>query len=160
MSHSSDPKWTERFLNRAIVIAAWSKDPSTQVGAVAVDDKRLHSVAEGYNGLPRNVRDLPERMERPAKYMWTLHAEANLVAHAAYYGVSLADTTVYTTHYPCAQCAALLINAGVTKVVVDSAEPMSAKTAMHDDHFKVARQMFNEAGILVEEFGVSHATST
>lgn len=75
-------KWTQRFLNLAQSVAEWSKDPSTQVGAVAVGTSK-QILETDFNGLPRGVQDLPERMERPAKYIWTAHAEENLVAHAA-----------------------------------------------------------------------------
>jgi dCMP deaminase len=142
MGEISGHKWNHRFLEIAHLIASWSKDPSTKVGAVAVSQSR-QILSEGYNGLARRVRDVDERMERPAKYLWTVHAEANLVAHAANHGISLSGATVYTTHYPCAQCAALLINAGIIKVIVDA----SGKTNMGDETFQVAEHQFVEAGV-------------
>lgn len=133
-------KWAGRFMRLAREFASWSKDPRTKVGAVAVGSAR-NVLAEGYNGLPRGVRDLPERMQAPAKYDWTLHAEANVVAHAA--RSVLAGSTVYVTHCCCAQCAALLINAGVTAVIVDAA----TATNMPPEKFDIARLMFKEAGV-------------
>lgn len=138
------PKWSRRFLTLARTIASWSKDPSTKVGAVAVGDGR-QILCEGYNGLPRGVGDNSDRMERPAKYLWTVHAEANLVAHAAAHGVSLRGATVYVTHNPCAQCAALLIQAGIKRVIVDRAG--EGKTKMGDETFVVAGRMFREANV-------------
>ena len=139
-------KWIDRFLELAELIATWSKDPSTKVGAIAVSSAK-QVLCEGYNGFPRGVHDLPERMERPAKYLWTLHAEANLVAHAARHGISLYQSSVFVTHYPCAQCAALLINAGVSSVYID----VRGKTNMPGEHFVTAALMFQEAGINVKE---------
>ncbi len=133
--------WTRRFLDLAAHISRWSKDPSTQVGAVAVSPARA-IVETGYNGLPRGVKDLPERMERPAKYLWTAHAEENLVAHAA--RERLQGTTVYVTHMCCASCTRMLINAGVKGVVVGS-----GKTSMPPEQFTAAMQMFCEAGVSV-----------
>ncbi len=136
--------WTDYFMGFARHAASKSKDPSTQVGAVVIGpDGEIR--ATGYNGLPRGVADLPERMERPAKYLWTSHAEENLVAHAARVGVSLKGCTVYVTHFPCSRCARSLIQAGITGVVVDR-----GTTSMPCEEFEVAEQMFAEAGVTIK----------
>lgn len=132
--------WTRRFLGLARSVSLWSKDPSTRVGAVAVDDRSRRILETGYNGLPRGVEDRPERMVRPEKYLWTSHAEANLVAHAA--RDRLAGSTVYVTHLCCASCARLLVNAAVAEVVVGG-----GTTSMDPREFEVAVQMFGEAGV-------------
>ena len=132
-------KWVNRFIDLAKSIAQWSKDPATKVGAVAVDDDRV-ILETGYNGLPRRVLDLPERMERPAKYLWTAHAEENLVAQAARF--RLEGSTVYVTHLCCNGCARMLINAGVKRVVCGA-----GTTSMPVEQFDVALQMFDEAGV-------------
>lgn len=133
------PKWIARFIADAWAKASWSKDPSTQVGAIAVDDDKV-LLESGFNGLPRGVHDLPERMERPAKYLWTAHAEENLVAQAA--RPRLKGSTVFVTHLCCNACARMLINAGVAKVVCGD-----GRTSMPPEQFEVAVQMFNEAGV-------------
>lgn len=62
--------WPDSFLKLANTVAERSKDPSTKVGCIIVGpDKEIRST--GYNSLPRRVSDKPERMERPAKYLWT-----------------------------------------------------------------------------------------
>jgi len=135
--------WYDYFMGFARHAASKSKDPSTQVGAVAVGpDGEIR--ATGYNGLPRGVEDRPERMERPAKYLWTSHAEENLVAHAARVGVSLKGCTVYVTHYPCSRCARSLIQAGVSRIHVGE-----GKTSMPAEEFDTARVMFEESGVEV-----------
>jgi dCMP deaminase len=141
-------KWSKRFLKLAKAIASWSKDPNTQVGAVAVGPAR-EVLETGYNGLPRCVDDLPERMERPAKYLWTSHAEANLVAAAA--RPRLLGSTVYVTHLCCASCARSLINAGVAKIVVGD-----GTTSMPEDEFEVAQIMLAEAGVQLEKLESTH----
>ena len=134
-------KWKKRFLDLAWYIAAWSKD-NTKVGAVAVDHcKRI--LETGYNGPPRGVNDTPERMTRPAKYLWTSHAEENLVSHAA--RTVLEGTTVYVTHLCCSKCARMLINSGVAKVICGD-----GTTSMPQEEFDVAVQMFNESGVELE----------
>lgn len=138
------PKWMARWLETAAHYAGWSKDPSTQVGAVAVGIANAQ-LSQGYNGLPRGVEDRPERMERAVKYLWTAHAEENLVTHAA--RTVLAGSTVFVTHICCATCARMLVNSGVAKVVCGDGQ-----TNMPAEQFEIARTMFREAGIeLVEQ---------
>ena len=135
--------WDEHFMDMAILVAQRSKDPSTKVGCVVVSEDKI-VVATGYNGLPRGVEDRSERMERPAKYLWTSHAEENAVAQSARVGAKLKGGTAFVTHHPCARCARSLIQAGITRVVIGG-----GKTSMPDEEFEVARIMFNEAGVKV-----------
>ena len=135
-------KWTQRFLDLAHAVAEWSKDPSTQVGAVAVGESK-QILETGFNGLPRGVQDLPERMERPAKYIWAAHAVENLVAHAA--RKQLEGSTVYVTHLCCNACARMLNNAGVARVVVGAGQ-----TSMSVEIFEAAVTMYEEAGVQLE----------
>ena len=136
--------WDQRFLALARTIAQWSKDKSSKVGAIAVDPASRVILETGYNGIPRGVIDLDERLERPAKYLWTSHAEENLVAHAA--RKVLAGSTVYVTHICCNACARMLINAGVKRVVIGN-----GTTKMPPEHFDVALEMFSEAGVALEQ---------
>jgi dCMP deaminase len=118
--------------------ATKSKD-STQVGAVAVGT--ANQVLEtGFNGIARKVADLEERRQRPEKYLWTAHAEENLVCTAA--RSRLEGSTVYVTHMCCNTCARMLINSGVAKVVVGAGQ-----TSMDPRLFEVAVQQFKEAGV-------------
>lgn len=131
-------KWDKRFLEMAQLVASWSKD-ATKVGAVAINKARA-VLETGYNGIARGVEDKPERMQRPEKYLWTSHAEENLVAHAA--RQRLEGATVYVTHLCCSRCARMLINAGVAKVVCGT-----GTTSMPKEEFDVAVQQFKEAGV-------------
>jgi len=138
--------WDEYFIRLAEIVASRSKDPNTKVGCVVVSyDNTILST--GYNGLPRCVRDLSERMERPAKYLWTAHAEENAVAQAARKGISLNGSTAYVTHSPCCRCARALIQAGILHIVV-----APGQTSMPQEEFDVAAQMFAEAGIEVVQW--------
>jgi dCMP deaminase len=137
--------WEHRFLALAGNVAAWSKDPTTKVGCVIVSEDKV-VLSMGYNGIPRGVWDLGERMVRPAKYLWTSHAEENAVAQAARCGVKLAGSYAVVTHYPCARCARMLIQAGVSGVFIGP-----GKTSMPEEEFDVARRMFEEAGIPTKE---------
>lgn len=109
-------KWDQRFLDMAQSVAAWSKDPSTKVGAVITDgNKKVISL--GYNGLPQWVEDNPDILNnREEKYKYIIHAEVNAILQANK-GEYFAGT-IYT--YPfltCTQCAAMIIQAGIMRVV-------------------------------------------
>lgn len=132
-------KWIGRFLDLARSVASWSKDPRTQVGAVAVDD--ANRVLEmGFNGLPAGVIDLRERMLPPDKYTWTSHAEENLVATAA--RQRLSGSTVFVTHFCCTSCARMLIQSGVKRIVVGR-----GRWSAQDEHEPIVRIMCEEAGV-------------
>ena len=138
--------WDAYFMELAEKVASRSKDPSTKVGCVVVTEDRVIATT-GYNGLPRGVGDLPERMERPAKYLWTAHAECNAVAQAARVGARLKGGTAYVTHEPCSRCAIILIQAGVAQVIIGS-----GKTNMPEEEFEISRIMFEEANIAKKSF--------
>jgi len=132
--------WDSYFMGFAKHAAKKSKD-STKVGAVLVGPENEVRLT-GYNGPPKGVRDLPERRERPMKYLFASHAEANLVAFAAREGIRTKDCTVFVTHACCAACARTLIQAGIRKVVYGG-----GTTSMPAEEFPAAAQMFEEAGV-------------
>lgn len=112
--------WPERYLDMAHVVAGWSKDQSTKVGAVVVGEAG-QILATGYNGFPRGVKDdVPERYERPEKYLWTEHAERNAIYNAARSGISLVGSTLYVPWHPCADCARGIIQSGISVVCMAS----------------------------------------
>jgi dCMP deaminase len=106
--------WDMRFMGLAEHIAQWSKDPSTKVGAVIVDSER-RVLGHGYNGFPRGIADSADRLlAREVKYKMVVHAEANAVLNA---GVPLRGSILYTWPLPpCADCAKLIIQAGIVAV--------------------------------------------
>ena len=133
-------KWDNRFMQMAALIASFSKDPSTQVGAVITQGRKIISL--GFNGAPSGVR---EPTERDVKILRTLHAEVNAVLFAAR---DLRDCTIYVTHPPCAQCAALIIQTGIRRVVF--APPSDDFLSRWRENHVEATRMFNEAGVTVE----------
>ena len=135
--------WDDRFLALADHIASWSKDPSTKVGAVIVRPNRTIA-SVGYNGFPRGVNDDLERLnDRPTKYSMTVHAEANAILSA---DGRIDGCTLYVTPlHPCSNCAALIIQSGISKVVAG----MPTDPAHWADSFAKAKMMFDEAGVEV-----------
>lgn len=142
-------KWHLRFLEMAKLVATWSKDRSTQVGAVAVGPKR-EVRAMGYNGFPRGVDDnVEERHERPAKYAWTEHAERNCIYNATRIGVSLDGCALYCTHFPCADCARGVIQSGISSLYYpyeDTEEARGFRERTHKSHIS-ALEMMEEAHV-------------
>lgn len=106
--------WDNRWLDVALQVATWSKDPSTKCGAVIVQpDNRIVSV--GYNGFAEGVEDTDERWTRPEKYEWVIHAEMNAILNVR--SRDMADCTLYITTQPCHRCLQHIINTGIKKVV-------------------------------------------
>lgn len=143
-------KWDRRFLGLANLVATWSKDPSTGVGAVIVDSKN-RIVSVGFNGFPRAVRDDEGALnDRDEKLRRTIHAEENALLFA---GRSVEGCTIYVTHPPCARCAAKLIQAGIVRVV--SRPPWNSFTERWADDMRSASTMFTEAGTVFDYLGES-----
>ncbi len=143
-------KWDIRFLRLAREVATWSKDRSTQVGAVIVGEDRTPG-SYGYNGFPRSIDDDREdRHERPSKYDWTEHAERNAIYNAARMGVALKGDTIYVTHIPCADCARGIIQVGIARVVADANCMEGGFAERWSDAAQVTKEMLGEAGIPID----------
>ena len=136
-------KWHKRFLDLAWHISTWSKDPSTQVGAVVVDNKK-RVVSVGFNGFPAGVDDT--FINREHKLLRTVHAEVNALSFASQ---SVEGCSLYTTHAPCANCAAIIIQHGVSTVLFP--EPDEGFLERWGDSYREALLMFKEAGVYVME---------
>jgi dCMP deaminase len=112
-------KWDTRYLELAERVASWSKDPSRQIGAVAVGSKG-QVLAQGFNGFPRGIVDTADRYNnREIKYKYVVHAEMNVIYNATYNGVSLDGSTLYVSGLPvCSDCAKGIIQVGISRVVM------------------------------------------
>lgn len=140
-------KWDKRYMNLAKEAASWSKDPSSKIGAVAIGNKG-QVLSTGYNGFPRNIRDLEERLaDRDTKYKYVVHAEMNLIYNAVYNGVTLDGSTLYVYGLPCcSNCALGILQVGVKRVVMAG--------DVDNDRWKestdFAMSLFEEAGVKCE----------
>lgn len=138
--------WDSYFIELAKHAATRSKDRSTKVGCVIVGpDNEIRST--GYNGFPRGINDeAPERHERPAKYLWTEHAERNAIYNAARCGVSLKGCRAYLPWFPCMDCARAIVQSGIVELIAQQPDLDDAKWGKE---FAAALQMFSEAGVAV-----------
>lgn len=130
----------------AMLVASWSKDPSTKVGAVIV--RPNNTVASvGYNGFPRGVSDSPERLaDREEKLALTIHAELNAILNA---GESLEGYRIYITHPPCVSCAIHIKQAGIEEVIYK--KPTPELVARWGPSLERAVNVMDEAGLIFEE---------
>jgi dCMP deaminase len=119
------PTWDEYFISITKTVASRSTCLRRKVGAIIVKDKRI--LTTGYNGAPRGVRScleigecLREQLKVPSgqrhEICRALHAEQNAIIQAAYHGVQIADSYIYSTTQPCVLCAKMIINSGIKRI--------------------------------------------
>jgi len=140
------PDWDHYFMQIATVVSSRSTCMRKQVGALLVLNKRI--LTTGYNGAPGGLTHcgevgcLRQELQVPSgerhELCRGLHAEQNAIIQAAVHGVAIKDSVLYCTLYPCAVCAKMLINAGVSSLVL--------KENYSDN---LAKNIFTEAGIVV-----------
>jgi len=121
------PTADEYFMEMAHLAAKRSTCLRRKVGAIIVKEKRV--LTTGYNGAPKGLEHcevtgcVRQQMNVPSGERHELcrgvHAEQNAIIQAAVFGVSIRDSTIYITNYPCSVCAKLMMNAGITEVVYD-----------------------------------------
>ena len=139
----------QQFFDIAEAFAKMSKDKSTQVGCVLLDSDTLGILSSGYNGFPRGVSEkVLSRWERPEKYSFISHAEANSISQAAHGGTSTKNSTCVVTHFPCAECSKLLIQAGIRRVVTK--EPSDEMKERWETSFKYSKIMLEESGVVLQ----------
>ena len=136
--------WDIRYLELAEQVSSWSKDPSRQIGAVAVGTKG-QVLAQGYNGFPRGIKDSSLRYnDREIKYKFVVHAEQNVIYNATYNGVSLDGATLYVWGLPvCSDCAKGVIQTGIKRVVM----PLQEIPDHWVDSWALTQLLLNEANI-------------
>ena len=131
--------WDARFLDMAALVATWSKDPSTKVGAVITRGKFVVSL--GFNGHPAGIDDSDSRLhDREQKYRTIIHAEMNAIlsAHQPLY-----DCTLYVVPFmPCSNCGAVIVQSGIKRVVT-----LENNNERWIESFEITRAIFAEAGV-------------
>ncbi len=137
------PKWERRFLTMARLIETWSKDPSTQCGAVIVRPNR--SVCSvGFNGFPQGMDDDPAiYADREEKYRRVVHCEMNALLFSR--DVDHAGYTLFTTpSLSCERCAVHMLQAGIRRFV--GPKPTEDMVSRWGEAFERSRSYIEEAG--------------
>lgn len=143
--------WDQRYMRLAKEVSSWSKDPSSQIGAVAIADMG-QVLSQGYNGFPRGILDDVNRYSnREIKYDFIVHAEMNCIYNATFNGVSLKGSTIYVHGLPiCNECAKGIIQVGAKRVVTNTANLPGERWY---DSCKKAEEMLSEVGIQYDLLG-------
>lgn len=133
-----ETKFDASYLEMASVWAKNSYCVRRKVGAIIVKDRMI--ISDGYNGTPagfENVCEDDNGLTKP----YVLHAEANAITKVAKSGNSSLDSTMYVTAAPCVECAKLIIQAGIRRVV-------------YKDDYRVSDgiDLLRRAGVEVEKF--------
>lgn len=135
-------KWIRRFLELAGSFASWSKDPSTQCGAVIIDASK-HIIGVGYNGFPPEVEDRPEWLaDREIKYNLVKHAEENAIRNSR---GSVEDCILFVTHPCCPDCAQYVCDEGIREV--HWPEPSVEWAERWHDRLEHSKKIFRKAGV-------------
>ncbi|KAH9134539.1 hypothetical protein AeRB84_019697 [Aphanomyces euteiches] len=136
--------WDDYFMSVAFLSSMRSKDPSTQVGACIVNEEKK-IVGIGYNGFPNGCDDdlLPwaRQADSPldTKYPYVCHAEMNAILNKN--ATSVKGCTIYVALFPCNECAKLIIQSGITRVIYYSDK-------YHDEWtFVASRRLLNMAKV-------------
>lgn len=130
------PPWDQYFMEIAQTVAQRSTCDRAHVGAVIERDRRI--LTTGYNGSPAGLPHCDDvgHLMIDGHCVRTLHAEQNAIIQAALHGVNIQGATVYVTHQPCLNCAKMIINSGIKRVVYAGNYP--------DEN---SRQFLSEAGV-------------
>ncbi len=140
-------KWDLRFIELAKHVSQWSKDNSTKVGAVIVDERR-RVVSVGYNGFPLGTDD-DEALyaDRDTKLSKIVHGEINALTFA---NKSTEGCTLYTYPFGCCdRCAGIVIQHGIKRVVFHKTD-----VERWIPSIEKAKKYFLEANVEVTELGV------
>lgn len=133
-------KFDRSYLRMAQIWAENSYCKRRKVGALLVKNNMI--ISDGYNGTPSGFENICED-ENGATKPYVLHAEANAITKVAKSGNSSEDATLYVTASPCIECAKLIIQAGIKRVVYRD------EYRLHD-----GPDLLKQAGIEVEQVNV------
>lgn len=143
-------KWDLRFIRLAKEVSTWSKDPSTQVGAIIVQPDSHLVVGIGYNGFPRGVNDSDERLtNRLLKYKFVVHAEINaiLMAGEKVTGASLYIYPAFNMPPICNECCKVAIQSGIKEIIGSTTNIDEDRASRWNESLQISKIMCEEAGI-------------
>lgn len=151
-ANAKRPDWDEYFMDIARMVALRSNCIKRKVAAVVVKDKRI--ISTGYNGTPRGIKNCNEGGCPRCNHFGPSgdklddclcsHAEENAIVQAAYHGVSIKGSTIYSTYSPCLTCTKMIINSGIGEVVYSRAYSIE----------EVPMRLLKEAGIKVRQIEI------
>ena len=135
--------WDYRFMEIAIQISTWSKDPSTRVGAVITNNYH-QIISTGFNGFPAQIEDNERLDDRQTKYRMIIHAEMNAILNCRDRSQLKGASMYVYPLMPCERCAAHIIQAGIKHVIFPYPDANDAKWGTEN---QMTLDMFREAGV-------------
>ncbi len=145
--------WNEYFMRGVYWVASKSPDLKTHIGAIIVKDNRI--ISTGYNGLATKILHKQERLERPQKYLWTVHAEENSIVTSARFGISTKECKIFTNALPCVFCCKSICQSGIKEVILHKQFHSLHEVAKRKEwleHDEISKIMFQEADVKVSFF--------
>jgi len=130
----SRPNWDEYFIDLAKAAATRATCDRAKVGCILVKDNRVLST--GYNASisgHAHCDDVGHIIINDS-CVRAAHAEENAVVTAARFGISVADTTAYVTHFPCWRCFRILANAGTRRIVFQQVKRNNINPQLLDEY--------------------------
>ena len=124
-----------------------SDDPDTQIGCV-ITDEYFNLLITGANRLPLGVSRLSHRTTRPAKYDFIMHSERYAIASAAKIGTDLEGGCIFLNWFPCADCAQVIIQAGIKRLFAER-DALMSRVSDPRYKFSQAAEMLDDASIQV-----------
>lgn len=144
------------YLELCEIVATRSKDPSTQCGAVIVDQNG-YPLGYGYNGLPRRINDNDISWERPDKYKFIIHSEENAINHSD--RNRLIGATLYVNNKPCPSCMLRIIDAGIARVVFINRASPDSESSLNDQNWQDSLKIASLTDIVIESFSYDDSTN-
>lgn len=146
------PSWDRYFMDIAQGVASRSNCLKRKVAAIVVKDGRI--ISTGYNGTPRNTRNCYEGgcarcsavgpSGQNLSECYCSHGEENAIVQAAYHGIAIKGSTLFTTFSPCLLCTKMIINGGIAEVVYNQDYPLGGP----------AQKLLKEAGVKVRRINL------
>lgn len=100
-----------KYIEIGKLLCELSDDPKKGVSALIVKDDNI--ISHGVNELPDGVQKTNERLIKPGKDFWMLHAERNAIYKVSRSGISLVGAKMYCTYFSCSDCARAIIQSGI-----------------------------------------------
>jgi len=136
--------WKTYFLDIAKAVSVKSKDPSSKVGSLIVDqDNRI--VSQGYNGFPAGCDETKLTYERPQKYLSIIHSEMNSLIYARR---DLKGCIMICTDAPCENCLKHTLQAGIREVYYGKPDIMRDRSSA--DQKEAIKRLIEATGAVVQ----------
>ena len=139
----------QNLLKIAYSEAKKSTNPSTQNGAILIDDKG-NIILSAVNSFPDGVTETKERQIKPLRHKFSVHTERNILYQAAKLGIKTKGLTMVCPWAACSDCAQAIIQTGIKRLVVH--KQALDRSASWQENIDLVFEMMREAGIEIIVF--------